>query len=137
MKTGLQCDYPEMYYTAELVNQSDKLLFDKFRNWPHWDRKYLVMIALSKLTDKGGIPVWIEDSQRGFILSPEFILGYIDVNDKAFVDNLSYKEKRDEDYFKLAKVQDRSYEVEIGKLLEITIPLDEQELYDRDLELWI
>lgn len=93
------------------------------------------MIALSKLTDKGGIPVWIEDSQRGFILSPEFILGYIDVNDKAFVDNLSYKEKRDEDYFKLAKVQDRSYEVEIGKLLEITIPLDEQELYDRDLEL--
>ena len=32
LKTGLQCDYPEMYYTAELVNQSDKLLFDKFRN---------------------------------------------------------------------------------------------------------
>lgn len=135
LKSGLQCDYPEMCYTAELVTQKDKLLFDKFRSWPHWDRKYLVMIALSKLTGKGGLPVWIEDSQRGFILSPEFILGYINVNDKAFVDNPVYKKKNEEDYLKLTQVQDRSYEVGTGKLLEITMPPDEIEFYDSDLEL--
>lgn len=135
LKSGLQCYYPEMYYTAELVDENDKLIFDKFRSWPHYDRKYLIMIVLSKLTGKGGVPVWIEDSQRGFVLNPEFILGYINVNDKSFIDNPVYSKKNEQDYLKLAQVPDRSYEVGTGKLLEISIPPDEQELYDSNLEL--
>lgn len=134
LKNGLQCDYPEMYYTSELVTQNDKLLFDKFRSWPHWDRKYLVMITLSKLTGMGGYPIWQKGNYEEYLLSPEFILGYINVPDKKFIDNPLYKQKKPEDYLKIAQIQDRSYEVKTGKLLGITIPEDEAEFYDCDLE---
>lgn len=132
MKEGLQCDYPEMYYTSELINPEDKLLFAKFKNWPHWDTKYLVMISLSKLTGKNGYPVWIENEEEQFLLKPEFILGYVDVNNKVFIDNPRYTKIKLEDYAKMARVQDESYEVGTGKLLGISIPPDEVEFYGHD-----
>lgn len=132
IKKGLQCDFPEMYYTSEMIFPEDKLLFAKLKNWPHWNRKYLVMISLSKLTGKNGYPVWTKNEEDQFLLRPEFILGYIDVNNKVFINNPKYIKIKLEDYYKIAGVQDESYETGTGKLLGISIPTAEIEIYGHE-----
>ena len=132
IKEGLQCYYPEMYYTSEMISPEDKLLFAKLKNWPHWDRKYLVMIVLSKLTGKNGYPIWTKNGEKQFLLKPEFILGYVDVNNRTFVRNPQYTKINLEDYSKFAEVQDESYETETGKLVGISIPPDEIEIYNHE-----
>ena len=63
---------------------------------------------------------------------PVFILGYIDVNNKAFINNPKYIKINLEDYYKIAGVQDESYEIGTGKLLGISIPTAEIETYGHE-----
>lgn len=60
-KHGLECDYPELMYTSELIDKSDKLFYDKLKSWLHWNLKYLIMILVNKQTGKNGIPIWTQN----------------------------------------------------------------------------
>ena len=73
--------YPELNYTADLIRQDDKLLYDKLKSWPHWNFKYLVLCVVPKQSGKGGIPIW-QEKEDGFYLPPQFIKGYIDVKNR-------------------------------------------------------
>ena len=123
---GLECDYPELLYTAELVNKNDKLLFEKLKSWPHWDLKYLLTVCVPKSSGKGGIPIWNEDSNGQFHLSPHFINGIIDVNDKSIIQNPKYEPLKNIE----ATIEDRSFETKTGKFIEISLPPSELEFYE-------
>ena len=123
---GLECDYPELLYTAELMNKNDKLLFEKLKSWPHWDLKYLLTVCVPKCSGKGGIPIWNEDSNGQFHLSPHFINGIIDVNEKSIIQNPKYDSLKNIE----ATVEDRSFETKTGKFIEISIPPSELEFYE-------
>ena len=125
---GLECDYPELLYTAELMSKSDKLLFEKLKNWPHWDLKYLLMLCVPKNSGKGGIPIWNEDLSGRFCLAPSLIKGFIDVNEKSIVINPKYDPLKDIE----ATFEDRSFETRTGKCIGISLPPDELELYEND-----
>jgi len=127
---GLKCDYPELLYTAELVNKNDKLLFEKLKSWPHWDLKYLLTVCVPKSSGKGGIPIWNEDSNGQFHLSPHLINGIIDVNEKSIIQNPKYEPLKNIE----ATIEDRSFETRTGKLIKISLPLDELEFYEEDLK---
>ena len=123
---GLECDYPELLYTAELMNKNDSLLFEKLKNWPHWDLKYLLTVCVPKSSGKGGIPIWTKDSYGRFHLSPHFINEIIDVNEKSIMQNPKYDPLKNIE----ATVEDRSFETKTGKCIKITLPEDELELYE-------
>ena len=123
---GLECDYPELLYTAELMNKNDKLLFEKLKSWPHWDLKYLLTVCVPKCSGKGGIPIWNEDSNGQFHLSPYFINGIIDVNEKSIIQNPKYDPLKNIE----ATIEDRSFETNTGKFIEISLPPSELELYE-------
>lgn len=125
---GLECDYPELLYTAELMNKNDKLLFEKLKSWPHWDLKYLLTIFVPKSSGKGGIPIWNEDSDGLFRLSPHFINGIIDVNKKSIVKNPKYDPLKNIE----ATIEDRSFETKTGKFIQISLPQNELEFYEED-----
>jgi len=124
-KYGLKCDYPELMYTSELIDKVDKLLYDKLKSWPHWDLKYLVMILVNKGTGKSGIPIWTQNQDLSFTLNPEFLKGYIDVNNKQILLNPRYK--LEHNYSSL--IEDTSYQTRTGKKLQISIPLEEEIFY--------
>lgn len=123
---GLECDYPELLYTAELMNKNDKLLFEKLKSWPHWDLKYLLTVCVPKSSGKGGIPIWNEDSNGQFHLSPHFINGIIDVNEKSIIQNSKYEPLKNIE----ATIEDRSFETKTGKFIEISLPPSELEFYE-------
>ena len=123
---GLFTDYPELMYTSDLVKPNDRLLYDKLKSWPHWNRKYLVMCLVPIQSGKGGMPIWNENEYEQFVLAPEFIRGYIDVAQKKIVDNDLYCEKSKGIY----KIEDQSYTPISGKLVGISLPPDEQAFYD-------
>jgi len=127
---GLQCDYPELLYTAELMNKNDNLLFEKLKNWPHWDLKYLLTLCVPKNSGKGGIPIWLEGVCGEFYLPPQLINGIIDVNKKLIIPNPQYNVQKDIE----ATIEDRSFEPRTGKLIEISLPPDELDLYDEKSE---
>ena len=127
---GLECDYPELLYTAELMNKSDKLLFEKLKSWPHWDLKYLLTICVPKSSGKGGIPIWSKNSDGQFLLSPHLINGIIDVNEKLIIQNPKYDSLKNIE----ATLEDRSFETRTGKCIEISLPPDELELYEEALK---
>lgn len=68
-RNGLISEYPELNYTADLIRQDDKFLYDKLKSWPHWNFKYLVLCVVSKQSGKGGIPIW-QEKEDGFYLPP-------------------------------------------------------------------
>lgn len=127
---GLECDYPELLYTAELMNRNDKLLFEKLKNWPHWDLKYLLMICVSKDSGKGGIPIWNQDLNGIFRLPPELIKGIIDVNQKLILPNPKYNSLENIK----ATIEDRSFETKTGKCIGISLPPDELSLYENNVK---
>ena len=127
---GLECDYPELLYTAELMNKSDKLLFEKLKSWPHWDLKYLLTVCIPKSSGKGGITIWSKNPNGQFLLSPHLISGIIDVNEKLIIQNPKYDPLKKIE----ATLEDRSFETRTGKCIEISLPPDELELYEENLK---
>ena len=125
---GLECDYPELLYTADLMNKNDKLLFDKLKNWPHWDLKYLLTICVPKSSGKGGTPIWTEDLDGLFHLSPHFINKIIDVKEKSIMQNPKYDPLKNIE----ATVEDRSYETKTGRIIKISLPQNEFEAYEEN-----
>ena len=130
MVNGLRCDYPELLYTAELMNKNDNLLFEKLSSWPHWNLKYLLTLCVPKNSGKGGVPIWIEGLDGEFYLSPQLINGIIDVNKKLIIPNPQYNAKKDIE----ATIEDRSFEPRTGKFIEISLPPDELGLYEEESE---
>lgn len=128
MLRGLKCEYPELLYTALLMKDDDKLLFEKLKNWPMWNLKYLLMISVPKNSGKGGIPIWIENSIGEFCLSPQLINGLIDVNNKSILINPKYDSSKKIE----ATVEDRSFETKTGKCIEISLPPDEIQFYENN-----
>lgn len=125
-KFGLISDFPELYYTADLINSEDKLLYDKLKSWPHWECKFLVMCCVPKNSGKGGVPIWKKFYEDGVILLPEFIKGYIDVVKRTIVSNKMFSQKHQHE----GMIEDRSYLPITGKMLEISIPPDEERFYE-------
>lgn len=128
-KIGLISDYPELYYTAELISSQDKLLYDKLQSWPHWNRKFLMMCCVPKNSGKGGVPIWKQINKDRVVLSPEYIKGYINVMQKQIIINDKYKLEHSYEN----GIEDRSYLPLIGKPLNISIPPDEIEMYSETL----
>ena len=126
---GLISDYPELYYTAELISSQDKLLYDKLQSWPHWDRKFLIMCCVPKNSGMGGEPIWKQANGDGVILLPEYIKGYINVIQKQIIRNDKYKLEHNYEN----GIEDRSYLPLTGKCLGISIPTDEIEMYSDTL----
>lgn len=124
---GLTCDYPELYYTADLMNIEDPLLFDKLRSWPHWDLKYLLALLIPKNAGKGGIPIWNKDGNDGFCLSPKYIYGIIDVKKKSILLNPEYSQDNQD---LNGTVEDRSFETGTGKCIEVSLSPIEEEMYE-------
>lgn len=127
---GLKCDYPELLYTAELMVKSDKLLFEKIKSWPHWNLKYLLTICVPKISGKGGLPIWNKEKSGQFSLSPKFIKGIIGVNNKSVISNPKYNLAENI----VATVEDRSFEPITGKIIGVSVPPDEMELYEKSEE---
>ena len=127
---GLECDYPELLYTAELMNKSDKLLFEKLKSWPHWELKYLITICIPKSSGKGGLPIWSKNLDGQFHLSPQLINGVIDVKEKSIIQNPKYNPLKNIE----ATIEDRSFETITGKCIKISLPPDELEFYEEDLK---
>lgn len=129
MLNGLECEYPELFFTSDLMNKDDKLLFEKLKSWPHWDLKYLLTICVPKAAGKGGIPIWNrhEKIDGFFILPPQFINGIIDVNQKLILPNPRYNSSTSIN----ATIEDRSFEPKTGKYLEVTLPQMELEIYEQ------
>ena len=127
---GLRCDYPELLYTAELMSKSDNLLFDKLKSWPHWELKYLLTLCVPKNSGKGGIPIWNEDPNGQYYLSPQLINGIIDVNKKLIVQNPKYDSLKNIE----ATIEDRSFETRTGKFIKVSLPPDELEVYGEESE---
>jgi len=123
---GLKTDFPDLYYTAELISNEDMLLYDKLKSWPHWDCKFLIMCCVPENSGKGGIPIWSKSSDGFVVLPPEFIRGYIDVIQKRIVENKLYS--RTHDFETL--IEDRSYLPITAERLGISIPPDEEEFYN-------
>lgn len=123
---GLECDYPELLYTAELMNKNDRLLFEKLKSWPHWDLKYLLTVCIPKSSGNGGIPIWSKNSDGQFHLSSQFINGIINVNEKSIIPNPKYDPLKNVE----ADIEDRSFETRTGKCIKISLPPDELELYE-------
>lgn len=121
---GLKTDFPELYYTAELISHEDVLLYDKLKSWPHWDCKFLIMCCVPKNSGKGGIPIWSISPDNFAVLPPEFIRGYIDVIQKNIVLNKLYLQKQNYEHL----IEDRSYLPITAKRLGISMPPDEAEL---------
>ncbi len=128
-KKGLETDYPELFYTADCIERKDKLLYDKLKSWPHWDRKYLIMILVSKQTGKGGIPIWEESKDSIFRLSPIFIKGYLDINKKEIILNPRYNIKDGENVL----IEDNSYKVNTGELIRVSLPPDESQFWEEEM----
>lgn len=127
---GLECHYPELLYTAELMNKNDKLLFDKLKSWPHWNLKYLVMLCIPKEAGKDGLPIWNKNKNGQFCVPSQLIRGVIDVNEKMVILNPRYNSRKKIE----ANIEDRSFEPNTGRCIEISIPPDEQDLYEESLE---
>lgn len=124
-KFGLISDYPELYYTAELISSQDNLLYDKLQSWPHWNRKFLIMCCVPKNSGKGGLPIWKQINGVGLVLLPEYIKGYINVMQKQIIKNDKYKLEHNYEN----GIEDRSYLPLTGKSLGISISPDEIEMY--------
>ena len=124
---GLTCDFPELYYTADLMDREDPLLFDKLRSWPHWDLKYLLTLLIPKNSGKGGIPIWYKCENGGFCLSSQFIYGIIDVNKKSISLNLKYSQDKENI---VGTVEDRSFETGTGKCIGVSLSHIEEEMYE-------
>ena len=71
--------------------------FESLLNWSHKQRKGLVLIAVPyECYYKEGLWEHFSDEEYGYRIRPEFIVGYIDVENKKIVLNPRYK--RDHDY---------------------------------------
>ena len=128
-RLGLVSDYPELYYTAELINSQDKLLYDKLQSWPHWNRKFLIICCVPKNSGHGGVPIWKKINEDEVVLPPEYIKGYINVMQKEIIKSNKYKSKHNYEN----GIEDRSYLPLTGKCLGISIPPDEVEMYSQNL----
>ena len=131
LENGLSSYFPELLYTAELMNKNDKLLFEKLKSWPHWDSKYLLMICVSKNSGKGGKPIWTEDSDGLFHLSQKLIKGLIDVNQTLILFNPNYSPTGVDIK---ATIEDRSFEPQTGNHLKTSIPPDELAFYTNNFQ---
>ena len=92
-KSGLQSDYPELNYTAYMMEAEDRLLYDKLKSWPFANLKFLVICVVPRNSGKGGVPIWTKVDGSWSVLPPEFIRGYIDVNKRSIVSNELYSKE--------------------------------------------
>lgn len=134
VSNGFTCDYPELYYTAFLMEASDPLLFEKLKSWPYYSLKYLVTMFIPKNAGKGGIPIWDEDESGLFHLSPQFIYGIIDVNKKSIAVNPKYLNTKEN----ISRtVEDRSFETGTGKRLEVSLSHDEEAMFEEASKFYV
>jgi hypothetical protein len=100
---GLKYEYPALQATAAPLfdsrfsyqDQSDEG-FAKILNWPHRGHKAIVVLAIPNVPEgeSGGFSyfnsVFEENKNGAYVIPPEFIKGYIDVNNLKFVANPKY-----------------------------------------------
>lgn len=110
LESGLKYKSPALGSTALVQempfgNKDFKVdSYPQMLNWPHLSSSFLVMVAIPYecLYEKG---LWEKTHEKtsqfdqNYVIRPEFILGYIDINGKTFVMNPSYT--RNHDYTKL------------------------------------
>ena len=124
-KRGLLSDYPELNYTAYMMETDDRLLYDKLKSWPFAELKFLVMCVVPRNSGKGGVPIWTE-VQYGSVLLPEFIKGYVDVIQRRIVQNELYSQIHNHKNM----IEDRSFLPITGEFLEVSLQPDEQAFCD-------
>lgn len=106
MNEGLKYNSPELLSTAIIQdmpfgNPDFRVTnFETLLNWPHREYKHLVMLGIPyECFYKSGLWKHNEKAQSSYELSyqlpPEFVLGYIDVDNKTIVMNPKYKSGHD------------------------------------------
>lgn len=100
---GLKYKYPKLQATTSPLfdskfsyhDQPDEC-FEKILNWPHHGHKAIVVLAIPNVPEgeSGGFSyfnsVFEENKNGAYMVPPEFIKGYIDVNNLKFVANPKY-----------------------------------------------
>ena len=129
LKSGLQSDYPELNYTARMMKAEDRLLYDKLKSWPFFERKFLVMCVVPKNSGKGGVPIWKNGICGEVVLLPEFIRGYIDVNQRSIVPNELYSNKHTYENM----IEDISFLPITGQFTQISPFPEEENFWEENL----
>lgn len=128
-KRGLKSDYPELNYTAYMMEAEDRLLYDKLKSWPFANLKFLVICAVPRRSGKGGVPIWTKVDGGWSVLLPEFIRGYIDVNQKSIIINKLYSQKHSHENM----IEDTSFLPITGQFTQVSLPPEEQAFWEEVL----
>ncbi|MBO5142686.1 MAG: hypothetical protein J6C46_06765 [Clostridia bacterium] len=112
LEEGLKCHTNDLSYTSLYLSKEG--LYSRLLNWPHRRYKGIIMLAIpcdcTDIFGNGLLPIWNGKNGGAYAtnyeLSPEFILGGLDIEHKSVIMNGAFSCEHDYSKFRLKDNED-------------------------------